>query len=296
MVSPKNFSSPRARCVSSCQPGCVRTGVEGGDRLDRSVPPSAGDPSGAPGRHGAYPSRAGAALAAPPSGCAHAGRRGRPQHRHRPPLSARSAQCHRRTRPRPGPVLDRARAADLPLLCLDGTLLRTDRVAARAERGHHLWYSGKHHAFGGSVQVLADSTGFSLWVSPVRPGSTHDLTAARELVLPTLCPHAVRGLPVLADKGYTGRRRGARPGQAPAGRTPARRQPDLQPPDHRPAGADRTGQRVAGPLAGAGPRHRLPAAHWSNCCCRARSDIARPRNQVRNLSGPRHDRRGVQIS
>jgi hypothetical protein len=43
-----------------------------------------------------------------------------------------------------------------------------------------------------------------LWVSDVRPGSTHDLTAARELALPTLYPHAARGLPVLADKGYTG--------------------------------------------------------------------------------------------
>ncbi len=103
-----------------------------------------------------------------------------------------------------GDVLERARAADLPFVCLDGTLVPTDRVAARAERGHHLWYSGKHHAFGGSVQVLADSTGFPLWVSDVRPGSTHDLTAARELVLPTLYPHAARGLPVLADKGYTG--------------------------------------------------------------------------------------------
>ena len=80
----------------------------------------------------------------------------------------------------------------------------TDRVAARAERGHHRWYSGKHHAFGGSVQVLTDPTGFPLWVSDVRPGSTHDLTAARELVLPALYPHAARGLPVLADKGYTG--------------------------------------------------------------------------------------------
>ncbi len=103
-----------------------------------------------------------------------------------------------------GDVLERARAADLPFVCLDGTLVPTDRVAARAERGHHLWYSGRHHAFGGSVQVLADSTGFPLWVSDVRPGSTHDLTAARELVLPTLYPHAARGLPVLADKGYTG--------------------------------------------------------------------------------------------
>jgi hypothetical protein len=35
-------------------------------------------------------------------------------------------------------VLDRAHAAGLPFLCLDGTLIPTDRVAARAERGHHL--------------------------------------------------------------------------------------------------------------------------------------------------------------
>jgi hypothetical protein len=101
-------------------------------------------------------------------------------------------------------VLDRAHAAGLPFLCLDGTLIPTDRVAARAERGHHLWYSGKHHAFGGNLQVIFDPTGFPLWVSDVRPGSTHDLTAARELVLPALYPHAARGLPGLADKGYTG--------------------------------------------------------------------------------------------
>jgi DDE superfamily endonuclease len=101
-------------------------------------------------------------------------------------------------------VLAQARAAGLPFVCLDGTPVPTDRVAARAERGHHVWYSGKHHAFGGNVQVLADPTGFPLWVSAVRPGSTHGLTAARELVLPALYPHAARGLPVLADKGYTG--------------------------------------------------------------------------------------------
>ncbi len=101
-------------------------------------------------------------------------------------------------------VLTRARRGALPFLCLDGTLVPTDRVAVRAESGHHLWYSGKHHAFGGSVQILTDPGGFPLWISDVRPGSTHDLTAARELVLPTLYPHATRGLPVLADKGYTG--------------------------------------------------------------------------------------------
>jgi hypothetical protein len=101
-------------------------------------------------------------------------------------------------------VLDYARAGGQPFVCLDGTLVPTDRVAARAQRGHRLWYSGKYHAFGGSVQVICDPGGFPLWVFDVRPGSTHDLTAARELVLPALYPHAARGLPVLADKGYTG--------------------------------------------------------------------------------------------
>lgn len=101
-------------------------------------------------------------------------------------------------------VLADAHAAGLPFVCLDGTLIPTNRVAARAERGHHLWYSGKHHAFGGNVQVVFDPTGFPLWISDVRPGSVHDLTAARELVLPALYPHAARGLPGLAAKGYTG--------------------------------------------------------------------------------------------
>jgi hypothetical protein len=105
-------------------------------------------------------------------------------------------------------VLAAAHQAGTAHLSLDGTLIPTDRVAARAEvngeTAHHLWYSGKHHAFGGSVQVLADPTGFPLWTSDVRPGSTHDLTAARELVLPALYPHAARGLPILADKGYIG--------------------------------------------------------------------------------------------
>jgi hypothetical protein len=95
-------------------------------------------------------------------------------------------------------VLDRAHAAGLPFVCLDGTLIPSDRVAARAERGHHLWYSGKHHAFGGNVQVVFDPTGFPLWVSDVRPGSTHDLTAAANWscpgCIPTL-PTGCRGWP-----------------------------------------------------------------------------------------------------
>jgi hypothetical protein len=36
--------------------------------------------------------------------------------------------------------------------------------------------------------------------SAARPGSNHDLTAARE---PVLYRRAARGLPILADKGYS---------------------------------------------------------------------------------------------
>ena len=59
-------------------------------------------------------------------------------------------------------VLARAHAGALPFLCLDGTLIPTDRVAARAQvngrPAHHLWYSGKHHAFGGTAPTSVDST------------------------------------------------------------------------------------------------------------------------------------------
>jgi hypothetical protein len=42
--------------------------------------------------------------------------------------------------------------------------------------------------------------GVPLWVSDVVPGSTHDLTAARELVFPGARPY-LRELPFLADSG-----------------------------------------------------------------------------------------------
>lgn len=44
----------------------------------------------------------------------------------------------------------------------------------------------KNKGFGGVIQALTDPAGEPLWVSDVRPGSTHDVTAARELVL---APH-----------------------------------------------------------------------------------------------------------
>ncbi len=73
-------------------------------------------------------------------------------------------------------------------MILDGSLITCDRVAATTvktkgkNRGRivHLWYSGKHRAFGGNIQFLATPDGFPLWVSPALPGSRNDLSAARD--------------------------------------------------------------------------------------------------------------------
>jgi hypothetical protein len=54
------------------------------------------------------------------------------------------------------------------------------------------------------VQILADPTGFPVWSSPVEPGSTHDITAARTHCLGALYKSAADGVPTLADKGYEG--------------------------------------------------------------------------------------------
>ncbi|WP_432489694.1 transposase family protein [Kineococcus sp. SYSU DK018] len=82
---------------------------------------------------------------------------------------------------------------------LDGTLIPTDRVHDRTGQGDR-WYSGKHRHHGGLVQVITDPDGRPLWVSPVEPGCTHDLTAARVHALPLLYLAAGHGVPTLADK------------------------------------------------------------------------------------------------
>jgi hypothetical protein len=53
------------------------------------------------------------------------------------------------------------------------------------------------------VQALAAPGGVPLWVSDVLPGSIHDLTAARELVLPQGRPY-LKELPFLAGSGHEG--------------------------------------------------------------------------------------------
>jgi DDE superfamily endonuclease len=101
-------------------------------------------------------------------------------------------------------VLAQAARQGWAFVCLDGTLIPSTRVSAPSDSGHDLWYSGKHKQHGGNIQVLTGPTGYPEWVSDVEPGSTHDITAAREHALPALYPAAAAGLPTLTDKGYTG--------------------------------------------------------------------------------------------
>ncbi len=104
-------------------------------------------------------------------------------------------------------ALERAVEQGLPCLILDGTLISSDRCADKktSRKGKEIdkWYSGKAHEPAGNVQALAAPGGVPLWVSEVLPGSTHDLTAARELVLPEARPY-LKDLPFLADSGYEG--------------------------------------------------------------------------------------------
>jgi hypothetical protein len=104
-------------------------------------------------------------------------------------------------------ALDRAAGQGLPYLILDGTLISSDRCADKktSKKGKEIdkWYSGKAHEPAGNVQALTAPRGVPLWVSGALPGSTHDLTAARELVLPEARPY-LKDLPILADSGYEG--------------------------------------------------------------------------------------------
>jgi hypothetical protein len=99
-------------------------------------------------------------------------------------------------------ALDRAAEDGLPYLILDGTLISSDRCADKktSRKGKEIdkWYSGKAHEPAGNVQAPAAPGGVPLWVSGVLPGSTHDLTAARELVLPQARPY-LKKLPILAS-------------------------------------------------------------------------------------------------
>lgn len=104
-------------------------------------------------------------------------------------LSARS--------PKLGQALRKARRDGLHYLVLDGTLIRTDRVAADRP-----YFSGKHRVHGMNIQVIAAPDGAILWTSGALPGKTHDLSAAR--IWGILRELERAGIVVLADKGYQG--------------------------------------------------------------------------------------------
>ena len=104
-------------------------------------------------------------------------------------------------------VLEQGRAEGWSHVTVDGTLIRTDRVRTpNPDTGYDLWYSGKHRAHGGNVQIVCDPDGHPVAVSDVEPGSSHDLAAARATgFLGALhAAAALLGLPALADKGYDG--------------------------------------------------------------------------------------------
>jgi DDE superfamily endonuclease len=105
-------------------------------------------------------------------------------------------------------ALERAQDAGLPHVILDGKIVPADRCREKtiSVKGEviDLWYSGKAHAHGGSIQAVTAPDGLPLWVSDVEPGSVHDITAARIHALPALYQAATAGLPTLADPGYDG--------------------------------------------------------------------------------------------
>lgn len=104
-------------------------------------------------------------------------------------------------------ALENAVDQGLSYLILDGTLIAADRCSDKktSRKGAQIgkWYSGKAHEHAGLIQGLISPAGIPLWLSDVLPGSTHDITAAREQVLPAVRPY-LKNLPVLADSGYEG--------------------------------------------------------------------------------------------
>jgi hypothetical protein len=106
-------------------------------------------------------------------------------------------------------ALARARDEGLPHVILDGKIVLADRCnePAVSVKGEviDLWYSGKAHAHGGSIQAVSAPDGFPLWVSDAEPGSVHDLTAARAHALPALYAAAAGGCPPWPTPDMTAR-------------------------------------------------------------------------------------------
>ncbi|MEB3372462.1 transposase family protein [Saccharopolyspora mangrovi] len=116
-------------------------------------------------------------------------------------LAAQAPELHQ--------ALRKARNDGAWYVILDGKLFSCDRLSEKTTsvKGTEIdrWYSGKHREQGGNIQALTTPEGFPIWVSPVEPGSVHDITAAEHHVLGALYWAASQlDLPTLADGGYQG--------------------------------------------------------------------------------------------
>lgn len=124
-------------------------------------------------------------------------------------------------------ALEKAKEQGLAYLILDGKVVASDRCTEKStsRKGKEIdrWCSGKAHGSGGNIQALSAPSGVPLWVSDVLPGGAHDITAAREPVLPGLRSY-LKDLPVLADSGYEGAGIGV---HVPVKRPPGSRELDL---------------------------------------------------------------------
>jgi hypothetical protein len=150
-------------------------------------------------------------------------------------------------------VLEDCREKGMSHVILDGTLIRTDRVAGTVlntkAKEIDAWYSGKHGHFGGNVQFLATPDGTPVWTSDVQPGSTHDITAARLHAFPALYKAAAQGLPTLADSGYQGAGTGIHtPVKRPTGKTVDHLHPDTRTRNALLRGLRALGERAAAEL------------------------------------------------
>ncbi|MFZ3475720.1 transposase family protein [Streptomyces sp. 4.24] len=88
-------------------------------------------------------------------------------------------------------------------LLLDGTLIRTWRCGAvTTKTNSDPLFSGKHRDHGMNVQALTGTAGDLVFLGEARPGSTHDLTAARADGIIEAVTEA--GIETAADAGYQG--------------------------------------------------------------------------------------------
>jgi hypothetical protein len=159
--------------------------------------------------------------------------------------------------------------AGYPYAVLDGTLIRTDRVAADRP-----FFSGKHRCYGMNLQVISGSAGQLLWVSGALPGSVHDMKAAWIWgIEPEL---AAAGLVTLAGKGYQGavhaEGESRNPRKKPTGPTRNSAHPEKEQtpssrsgrysPSYTAAPARRPDRQSHPRIASSRDQNRMKKAHW----------------------------------